>query len=544
MQESFDDPQAFQQNSIELICEVAHKEYNRVPALLRDVLVDASALYEGRWPTHEACQVGYHNIGHALDVTLAVARMTAGWNKVNPRQPITEEIFLAGMIAGIFHDSGYIKEKGDQQGRGGKYTFSHVERSIKMVGRYMEENNMPGAIREMVPGMIALTEFYHNPEELEPLDIPLEEVMARMVAAADLIAQMADVDYLERIKDLFDEFVEGYRFEKPEVLAGRGVQVFKSARELIDGTKSFYENFVQPRLKALGGMDKYLTAFFGDDRNPYQENITANLSDQFADTRTRWQRFGEVLEQLNVATHEQIVNAIGQQQTQDGEMYAQRTIAPASVNRRLLEWINQRFSTERLGEILMERENIEPKDLCRALLAQILPRELLKSLSREEMFFLLSVALLLQNYQKGSQVFTTVLEMANELLNCEASSILLADNETREIVIAVPTGPRSSALEGKRLPMDKGLAGWVFRHGQSVCVKNVRQDNRFNQLMDESSDFRTRSILAVPFHINGKRVGVIELLNKNDDEFTERDKDILALLVNVIGSALSNILLA
>lgn len=97
-------------------------------------------------------------------------------------------------------------------------------------------------------------------------------------------------------------------------------------------------------------------------------------------------------------------------------------------------------------------------------------------------------------------------------------------------------------IEGHRFPIDKGLAGWVYRNHKPVSVNNVKLDERFDDFIDNTGNFVTRSIMAVPLHINGEWIGVIEMLNKKEDSFTEHDMDILTSLINIISSALGSTL--
>ena len=298
-----------------LILDVARAEYGRIPPRLTGLLDDVSSLYRGGWETYEACQTGYHNLGHAIDVTLLTARMIAGWNRLDdeahPR--LNEELFLTAMAAAMFHDAGYIKEKGDTQGRGGKYSFNHEDRSMAMAGRYLSEHGWPERSLTLVPNIISTTKF-HRPLELQGLfETKEEEVIGRMMATADLVAQMADVNYMQRINDLYAELQEAYSFEGEENLEKRGFKVFSSAGEMVAGTVDFYENFVLPRLQTLGRMDQYLVSFFGGGRNPYLENIMANLSGQLLDQRSRWRRLGDILEDLGLVSKEQIDSALQMQ---------------------------------------------------------------------------------------------------------------------------------------------------------------------------------------------------------------------------------------
>jgi GAF domain-containing protein len=152
------------------------------------------------------------------------------------------------------------------------------------------------------------------------------------------------------------------------------------------------------------------------------------------------------------------------------------------------------------------------------------------------LFFFLEISVLLQNIGRGPWLFDQILEMTNELLKCEASYILLANAESQEMLIAIPTGPNKDQFDGRIIPADKGLAGWVFSHGLPAIVSNVHQDDRFDSEIDSlvRQGFDTRSILAVPLHINGELIGVMELINKQSGEFSSHDMDILTMLANLI----------
>ena len=87
--------QAANQQTVGLILAIFRDEYGEIPPRLAALFSDVADLYAGRWPSHEACAVTYHNFSHALDVCLAAARMLSGWNKMEQAQPLGREIFPA-----------------------------------------------------------------------------------------------------------------------------------------------------------------------------------------------------------------------------------------------------------------------------------------------------------------------------------------------------------------------------------------------------------------------------------------------------------------
>ena len=529
--------------TVELILTIARDEYGEIPPRLGGLFDDVAALYAGNWPSHEACAVTYHNFNHALDVCLAAARMLSGWNKAEPTHPLGQKYFQLGMAAALFHDAGYIKDKGDQAGAGGKFTLVHVQRSMEIAREYLGQKQWPKEEVEAVVRIISITDYASLPDLAPLFTEPRLKIMAQMVATADLIAQMADIDYVRRIDDLFAEFKEVYEFENHKTLAKKGTKVYKTVQEIKDGTIDFYEKFVLPTLTKLGRMDRYLTNFFGDGRNPYQENITANLSDHLMDDRSQWRRIGDILTDLGLASNKQIADALARQKSLAGKKPGSTQSFNALIREHLLPWFTARSQEGRcLGDILMEMQAVEPKSLAKGLLAQMLPDSLYESLSPRELHFLLQAAILLQNICKGPWILGVVLEMANEILGCEASSILIADLDEKEMLVALPTGPKKNAVYGKGIAMDKGLSGWVYRNGQPARVSNVNVDARFDDGMDKNIGFVTRSILAVPLHVNGECIGAVEALNKSDDDFTTHDMNVLAILANMLANVMVGVL--
>jgi GAF domain-containing protein len=132
-----------------------------------------------------------------------------------------------------------------------------------------------------------------------------------------------------------------------------------------------------------------------------------------------------------------------------------------------------------------------------------------------------------------------ILFSALNVLRADDGSLLLLDQETNELVFVLVHGDIGQELRGYRISNDVGIAGWVATHRQPLIVNNPRQDWRFSEQVDVGFDFQTRSIVAVPMIARGKLVGVIELVNKRDEEgFAEADSTLLSILGVVAATAL------
>lgn len=129
----------------------------------------------------------------------------------------------------------------------------------------------------------------------------------------------------------------------------------------------------------------------------------------------------------------------------------------------------------------------------------------------------------------------TVLEMlmtiANQLIDTEASSILLMDEEKGQLYFTAATGTKKDEIKKIYLAKGEGIAGWVAEHGQPLHIADVSKDKRFSKKSDRTTGFITRSILAVPLKIEDKLIGVVEVVNKKKGEkFTSEDIELLQTL--------------
>ncbi len=140
-----------------------------------------------------------------------------------------------------------------------------------------------------------------------------------------------------------------------------------------------------------------------------------------------------------------------------------------------------------------------------------------------------------------NKLLRKILHSAVRVLKASAGSLLLWDEATNELVFAVTDGGAGEALEGRRMPADKGIAGWVFTHCQPDIVHEVRSNDRFYSAIDESLGYRTSSLVAVPMIAKGQGIGVLEVLNKKSGRrFDENDRDILYALAGQAAIAIMN----
>lgn len=134
-----------------------------------------------------------------------------------------------------------------------------------------------------------------------------------------------------------------------------------------------------------------------------------------------------------------------------------------------------------------------------------------------------------------------ITRMTERALKAAASSILLLDDQDKELLFWVATGQAGKQLEQHRMALNSGIAGWVAVNGKPVIVNDVRTDSRFENSFDASTGFVTRSIMCVPMVVNRKVIGVIEVLNKVDgSNFNKRDQELLTAVAGTAALAIEN----
>lgn len=138
-------------------------------------------------------------------------------------------------------------------------------------------------------------------------------------------------------------------------------------------------------------------------------------------------------------------------------------------------------------------------------------------------------------------VLHTITQRAVELLDCQAGSLLLRDQETEEMVFKVALGSAGEKLIGTRLPHGAGIVGAVMRDGKALIVNDAKADPRHYQGVDQNTALTTQSLLCVPLISGAQIYGVIELMNHLDGTpFGDEDRDTLYAFALQAAIALEN----
>lgn len=246
-----------------VLSSIDFMDHNAVEETFKDTV----KLFKGQFRGYQACKTKYHDLNHTLAVFLATARLVHG--AVIDGRSISIDMIAIGLISALFHDAGLIQTEDEQDGTGAKFTLGHEERSITFIKKHLKQRHLYESYLDDCAHIIGCTII-----TLLPGDIPFRseesELIGKIVGSADLLAQMADRLYLEKLLYLYKEFEEGQ------------IPGFESEFDLLKKTGSFYEEVARKRLDIdLGSVWALMRIHFKDrlgmDRDFYHENIQKNI---------------------------------------------------------------------------------------------------------------------------------------------------------------------------------------------------------------------------------------------------------------------------
>ena len=238
---------------------------------------DFQALFEGRFPGYLPCDTLYHDVRHTLDMTLAMARLVDGHERVcAPSERLGPRRAALGVLVAMLHDTGYLRRADESHvANGAVFTKVHVSRSAEFAAAYLPQIGF-GAEAGLAARLVHFTGYEMDLDEIQ-VARPHERMLGWMVGTADLIGQMSDRMYLEKCRDfLYAEFVWA-NIARETSDDGREVVRYASAADLMIKTPEFYERVARSRIqKKLGGADRFAEAHF-DGPSLYQSEIERNM---------------------------------------------------------------------------------------------------------------------------------------------------------------------------------------------------------------------------------------------------------------------------
>lgn len=227
---------------------------------------DIENLYLGHYAGFRECNTAYHDFRHTMLVLLAMSRLMHGASLQGV--DFSEKEVNLGLISALMHDTGYIQSVDDFSGTGAKYTMIHISRGVHFISQYYAGNAYFSPDMKNFHDILSCTGA-----QTMIADVSFESeniaLLGKMLGTADLLGQMADRLYLEKLMFLYNEFEEG------------GVPGFDSEVDLLRKTVSFYNRTKDRFQKDFGNVSRFMVDHFRDrwqiNENVYEESIEKNI---------------------------------------------------------------------------------------------------------------------------------------------------------------------------------------------------------------------------------------------------------------------------
>jgi hypothetical protein len=250
---------------VKYICSMINGEYDFVP--VKKAFNDTLKLFNGQYKGYKACNTKYHDLDHSVMVFLATARLVHAL-VISGRSFRDRDIDLC-LIASLLHDAGFIQHRSEAAGTGAKHSIGHERRSIEFLHAYLREYRYTDEEIDDCSHMVECTILMLSPKDIHFRNRAVE-LLGKVVGTTDLVAQMADRIYLEKLLYLYKEFEEAH------------VPGFDSELELLKKTETFYRDISKKRIdEELDGVTSFMHLHFkerwGIDRDLYEEYIQKNV---------------------------------------------------------------------------------------------------------------------------------------------------------------------------------------------------------------------------------------------------------------------------
>jgi len=147
----------------------------------------------------------------------------------------------------------------------------------------------------------------------------------------------------------------------------------------------------------------------------------------------------------------------------------------------------------------------------------------------------------------GSQAYDEILRstvrLARLSFSAAAASVFLRDEDRDAPVFEASSGVGEDRLVGVAIPAGHGIAGWVAETGETVIVRGVADDDRFDRDFALSTGLVPDVLMAVPMEHRGEIIGVLEVLDPKTEGVGDLDAmDLLAELAHQSSAALALVL--
>lgn len=141
------------------------------------------------------------------------------------------------------------------------------------------------------------------------------------------------------------------------------------------------------------------------------------------------------------------------------------------------------------------------------------------------------------------ELLRLIVQVTAEVMNSAISSLMLLDSASQELVVRATQSISERYNKKPNVKLGMGIAGVVAKENKSLCVLDVRVDERYLN-RDIAKKEKLCSLASVPMAVKGRVVGVLNCYTSKKHAFTKHEIDLLQALANQAAIAIENAELA
>ncbi|MCI0398303.1 MAG: GAF domain-containing protein [Chloroflexi bacterium] len=161
----------------------------------------------------------------------------------------------------------------------------------------------------------------------------------------------------------------------------------------------------------------------------------------------------------------------------------------------------------------------------------------------EELHTLIQITRTITSSLDLGEVVRLTIKQVHDSWQIEASSLWLLDQQSQTLSILANVGTPADVLARFKVPLGQGFVGHVAQAGEWIYSNDVENHPLHFRAVDRETGFKTRSLLCVPLVFRDKVIGVLELLNKLDGDFSDRDVEKALSIATAVAIGVTNSLL-
>ena len=168
-------------------------------------------------------------------------------------------------------------------------------------------------------------------------------------------------------------------------------------------------------------------------------------------------------------------------------------------------------------------------------------KQIVDSISPDQYHALLDISHTVNSSLDIQEILDLVLSELATVVEANASSIWLLDDEKQRLNVAAATGEKSEEIKEIVLEIGEGIVGSVVREGNPLITQDARKEKEHAISIAEKLDFAATTMMCVPIMTRDRVIGAIQLLNKADSQpFSEGNLYLTEVVANAAGIALEN----